>query len=69
MGNAYEVLAIDEVTRPDDLRGIKQVYRYTVKSKGGVRFTIELDDPDPTAEKVGPVLAAKAAEFDKILKL
>lgn len=69
MGAEYKVLKIDEVTRPDDVGGIRQAYRYTVKSKGGVRFTIELDDPDPTAEKVAPALAAKAAEFDKILKL
>lgn len=69
MANEYKVLKIDELTRPDDVRGIKLVYRYTVKSKGGTVFTIELDDPDPTAEKVGPILAAKAAEFDKIKKL
>ena len=69
MTQEYKVLSIDELTRPDDIRGIKQVYRYRVKSKGGVIFTVELDDPDPTAEKVAPVLAAKAAEFDKILKL
>lgn len=69
MGAEYKVLKIDEFTRPDELRGVKQVYRYTVKTKGGTIFTLELDDPDPTAEKVAPVLAAKASEFDKILKL
>jgi len=69
MVKEYQVLAIDEVTRLDDLRGVKQVYRYSVKSAGGVRFSIEIDDPDPTAEQVAPLLADKAAKLDKILKL
>lgn len=65
----YKVLKIDEMTRLDELQRPVQVYRYTVKTKGGVVFTKELPDPDPTAEKVAPILAARAAEFDKILKL
>ena len=69
MGAEYKVLKIDEVTRPDDVQGVKLLYRYRVKSKGGVTFTLEIDDPDPTSEKVAPILAAKASEFDKILKL
>ena len=69
MSTEYKVLKIDELTRPDEVQGFKQVYRYRVKSKGGVTFTVEIDDPDPTSEKVAPVLAAKAVEFDKILKL
>lgn len=68
MEKSFTVLSIDELTRPDDARGLKQVYRYRVRTKGGAVFTVELDDPDPTAEKVLPVLATKAAEFDKILK-
>jgi len=69
MGAEYTVLKIDEFTRPDELRGVKQVYRYTAKTKGGTVFTVEIDDPDPTSEKVSPILAAKASALDKILKL
>ena len=69
MGKGYEVLSIDEITRPDDVRGVKLVYQYTVKTAGGTVFTEEIDDPDPTAEKVAPVLESKAAELDKILAL
>lgn len=69
MAAEYKVLRIDELTRVSDEKGIKQVYRYSVKSKGGVVFTVELDDPDPTTEKVAPVLLKKAQHFDKILAL
>jgi len=69
MAKEYDVLAIDELTRPDDLRGVKTVFRYTARTRGGTRFTVELDDPDPTSEKVAPVLAAKAIALDKILAL
>jgi len=69
MAAEYKVLKIDELTRVSDEKGIKQVYRYLVKSAGGVVFTIELDDPDPTTEKVAPVLLKKAKEFDKILAM
>ncbi len=69
MSKEYTVLKIDEMTRADPLKGIKTVYRYTAQTTGGTVFTMELDDPDPTAEKVAPILSAKAIELDKILKL
>jgi len=68
MKEEYKVLKIDELTRPDEVRGITQVYRVTAKSKGGTVFTVEVDDPDPTNEKVAPVLSDKAQRLDAILK-
>lgn len=69
MSGKYQVLAIDEMTRPNPAGGVKHTYRYRILTGSGVRFSVELDDPDPTAEKVKPVLEAKAAEFDKMMNL
>lgn len=69
MDKEYKVLKIDEMTRLDEMGRPTQVYRYTARSKGGTVFTVEIDDPDPTSEKVAPILAKKAAELDAILKL
>jgi len=69
MAAEYKVLKIDEMTRPDDVRGIKHVYRHTIKTKGGVVISVDIDEKDFTEEKAAPILLKKAKEADKILAL
>lgn len=69
MAKEYVVLHIDELTRPDDIRGIKHVYRHTIKTAGGVRLTVEVSEEDFTPEKTAPLLLAAASKADKILAL
>ena len=69
MGTEYKVLKIDEMARPDEIKGIAHFYRHTIKTKGGVILTIEIPEKDFTAEKAAPILLKKAQEADKILAL
>jgi len=69
MGAEYKVLKIDEMTRVDEVKGIVHTYRHTIKTKGGVTLTVEIDEKDFTAERAAPILAKKAAEADKIMSL
>jgi len=69
MGNEYKVLKIDEMVRPDELKGIQHFYRHTIKTKGGVILTVEIAEKDFTVEKAAPILLKKAQEADKILAL
>lgn len=69
MAAEYKVLKIDEMTRVDEVRGIVHTYRHTLRTKGGVVLTVEIDEKDFNAEKAAPILAKKAAEADKILSL
>jgi len=69
MGAEYKVLKIDELTRMSDVKGIEKYYRHQIKTKGGVVLTVDIDEQDFTAEKAAPILAQKATEADKILKL
>jgi len=65
----YKVLKIDEMTRLSDSGGVEHYYRHTIKSRGGVVLTVDVDEKNFTAEKVAPILNQKAAEADKILAL
>lgn len=69
MGAEYKVLKIDEMVRPDEVKGITHFYRHTIKTKGGVILTVEIPEKDFTAEKAAPILLKKAQEADKILAL
>jgi len=69
MGTEYKVLKIDEMARPDEIKGIVHFYRHTIKTKGGVILTVEIPEKDFTAEKAAPILLKKAQEADKILAL
>jgi hypothetical protein len=69
MAAEYKVLKIDEMTRVDEVRGIVHTYRHTIRTKGGVVLTVEIDEKDFNAEKAAPILAKRAAEADKILAL
>ena len=69
MAVEYTVLKIDELTKMDDVKGIIHYYRHTIKTKGGVVLTVDIDEKNFTAEKAAPILLKKAQEADKILTL
>lgn len=69
MGAEYKVLKIDELVRPGEVGGVERYYRHTIRTKGGVILSVDIDAEDFTADKAGPILAARAQEADKILKL
>jgi hypothetical protein len=66
---AYQVVKIDELTRIGDDGRPERYYRHTIKSRGGVRLTVDIQERDFTAEKAAPILEKHAAEADKILSL
>lgn len=69
MAKEYEVLRIDEMVKPSELRGVETFYRHTIKTKGGVVLTVDVSEKDFTVEKAAPILLKKAIEADKILAL
>jgi len=69
MAAEYKVLRIDEMTRMADMGGIEHYYRHSIKTKGGVIITVDIDEKSFTAEKAAPILLKKAQEADKILAL
>jgi len=69
MGNEYKVLKIVQMVRPGEAEGIVNVYRHTIKTKGGTILNVEVKEEDFTPEKAAPILLARAQEADKILKL
>jgi len=69
MANEYKVLKIDEMVRAGEVAGIERFYRHTIKTKGKVILTVDIDEKDFTAEKAAPILLKKAQEADAILAL
>ncbi|MBA7714628.1 hypothetical protein ES703_123657 [subsurface metagenome] len=69
MAKEYEIIHIDQLTRMSDTQGIEPYYRHRIKTKGGLVFTIDVDEKDFTPEKVAPILLEAAQNADKILKL
>ena len=69
MNKAYKVLKIDELTRLSDTGGAEKYYRHQIKTAGGVVLTVDVSAEDFTKEKADPILTAKAANADAILKL
>ena len=69
MASEYKVLSIDELSRVGDLGGIERYSRVRIKTKGGVKITVDIEKTDLTPEKAAPILLAEAQNADKILKL
>lgn len=65
----YKVLRIDEMSRLADVGGIEKYYRHTIKTKGGVTLTVNINEKDFTPEKSAPILLKAAQNADKILAL
>lgn len=66
---SYKVLKIDELTKPDDVRGIVHYYRHTIKTKGGTVLTVNIEEKDFTPALAAPILDAAAKNADAILAL
>ena len=69
MERAYKVLKIDELVRPSDTDGVERYYRHTIKTRGGTRLTVDINEKDFTEDKAAPILEKRATEADKILSL
>lgn len=69
MANEYKVLKITEMIRPSDTEGVEKFYRHSIKTKGGIILTVDVNEKDFNAEKAAPILAKRAVEADKILAL
>ncbi len=69
MSQAYKVLKIDELVRPSDTAGVERYYRHTIKTRGGTRLTVDIEEKDFTEDKAAPILEKRAIEADKILSL
>ncbi len=68
-GKPYKVLRIDEMTRLGEAGGVEKYYRHQIKTRGGVVLSVDVGEREFTAEKAAPILAARAAEADKIMSL
>ncbi len=68
MAGEYKVLKIDELVRPGEVRGVEKYYRHTIKTKSGVRITVDIAEGDFTPEKAAPILTLAAKNADAILK-
>lgn len=69
MAAEYKVLKIDELVRPGEVSGIEKYYRHTIKTRGGVVLTVNIDDKNFTPEKAAPILLKEAKKADAILAL
>lgn len=69
MAAEYKVLKIDEMIKPGEIAGIEKFYRHTIKTKGKIVLTVDIDEKDFTPEKAAPILLKAATEADKILAL
>jgi len=69
MGNKYEVIQADQLTRVNDTRGLENYYRVKIRTEGGTVLSVDIDEKDWTPEKSGPILLAAAENADAILKL
>ena len=69
MAKEYDVLKIDELVRPGEVGGVEKYYRHTIKTRGGIRLSVDIAEADFTADKAAPILTAAAQNADKILAL
>jgi len=69
MAAEYKVLTIEQGVREADEGGVEKYYRHRIKTKGGIRLTIDISESNFTAEKAGPILLKRATEADKIKAL
>ena len=68
MAAEYKVLTITEMVRPGEVGGVEKFYRHQIKTKGGIRLSVDISEDDFTPERAAPILLAAASNADKILK-
>lgn len=66
---AFEVLAIDQMARPDPRGTIKDTYRVSILTKGGIRLTRELEAEEMEEKKFVEILTKEAHKYDKLKSL
>ena len=67
MAEEYKVLAIDQLTRRSDTRGVEPYFRIMIKTKGGVTRSVDVDeDVYQDEKKVTALLLKEALHADKI---
>ena len=66
---AFEVITIDQFTRPDPKGGIKEAYRVAFLTKGGIRLVRELEAEQMEEKKFVEILTKEAQKFDKLKAL
>jgi len=68
MASEYAVQRIVEMARVAETGGLEKYYRHTIKTKGGVILTVDIDEKNFTPELAIPILTKKATEVDAIKK-
>lgn len=63
---AFEVLTIDQFARPDPKGGIKETYRVSFITKGGIRLIRELEAEEMEEKKFVEILTKEAQKFDRL---
>ena len=66
--NEYKVVSGVELTKVED-GALVRYRRYQLKTKGGMVIWVDLDEPDWSDDKAGPIFLKAAQEADKILSL
>ena len=64
-----EVLEVTEIRQLDEKQELVNVYRYRVKSKRGIIFSLMVSEADLKPEKVALILKEKAERLDKTASL
>ncbi len=67
MEQAYKVLGITELVRQSTAGGVEKFFKHKIQTRGGTIMSVDIGERDFTADKVKPVLTARATEADKIL--
>lgn len=65
----FEVVSIDQMTRPDPRGGVKDTYLIRFITKGGITLTRELGAEEMTDKKFTEALTQEAQKFDKLKSL
>lgn len=63
---AFEVLTIDQMARPDPTGGIKDTYRVRFLTKGGITLTRELEVEQMKEPEFSQFLKSEAQKYDKL---
>ena len=69
MAAEYKILWIDQMTRVAELGGVEHYSRVRFRTKKGIIWTIDIDEPDLTPEKAAPIVEKKAKELDAVMNL
>ena len=69
MGQDYQVLKIDQLTRVNDRNILENYYRIQIKTRGGTVLSINVDESQFNKDKAAAILKDRANQADSILSL